>query len=190
MNIKSSNGVGDYFLVSCGNEDDSLLRIWDLRKMNLYTEITTPQKSSFYYLNLLVFEEEKNELSEDKSQFWETSGLIIIAASMKRIYLYGIDLREKQVSAETKIDISPDIGSYLSIMQIFISSHLNGEGENGIHEDKLCLLISTVDGFIHSYIISLRTTFESNKILADISQILPSERNLISGIASPNIDLS
>lgn len=39
MNVKSTNSIGDNILVSCGNQDDSRICIWDIESRELVHEI-------------------------------------------------------------------------------------------------------------------------------------------------------
>ena len=78
MNVKSSNSIGDTLLVSCGNQDDSRICIWDIGKRELVSQIKIGQeemsdesgelppdsdsseiesKVSFYYLNVIVLDD-------------------------------------------------------------------------------------------------------------------------------------
>ena len=56
MCIKSSNSVGDNLIVSCGNEDDSRIIIWDIGAREIVHELKTSEKTAFYYLNLIVLD--------------------------------------------------------------------------------------------------------------------------------------
>ena len=77
MNVKSSNSIGDTLLISCGNQDDSRICIWDIDKRELVSQIKIGQeemsensddipdssssrdesKVSFYYLNVIVLDD-------------------------------------------------------------------------------------------------------------------------------------
>jgi len=56
MSIASTNTVGDNLIVSCGNEDDSRIVIWDVLYREIVHEIKSEQKIAFYNLNLIVFD--------------------------------------------------------------------------------------------------------------------------------------
>ena len=55
MDIKSSNNPGDDYLVSCGNEDDSKIIIWDIKKKSALREIENDSIQPFYWINLFIF---------------------------------------------------------------------------------------------------------------------------------------
>lgn len=64
--MRSSNSIGDDFLVSCGNQDDGRILIWDIQNRetvgevaNFYTneDLKSLGKGVFYCLNLIVLDE-------------------------------------------------------------------------------------------------------------------------------------
>jgi WD40 repeat protein len=66
MNVKSSNNIGDNLLVSCGNQDDGRIIIWDIENRESVTEVVnfntndelkSMGKGTFYYLNLIVLDD-------------------------------------------------------------------------------------------------------------------------------------
>ena len=48
--------MGDNLIVSCGNEDDSRIIIWDIGSREIVHELKTSEKTAFYYLNLIVLD--------------------------------------------------------------------------------------------------------------------------------------
>ena len=65
MNVKSSNSIGDNLVVSCGNQDDGRIIVWDIENResvaeiaNFNTDETLRQngKGVFYYMNLIVLD--------------------------------------------------------------------------------------------------------------------------------------
>lgn len=56
MSVKSSNSVDDALMVSCGNEDDSRIVIWDISTREIVQEIRSDKKKAFYYINTIVLD--------------------------------------------------------------------------------------------------------------------------------------
>lgn len=66
MNVKSSNNIGDNLVVSCGNQDDGRIIIWDIENresigeavnFNTDDELKKLGKGVFYYLNIIVLDD-------------------------------------------------------------------------------------------------------------------------------------
>lgn len=64
--MRSSNSIGDDFLVSCGNQDDGRILIWDIQNretvgevanFNTNEDLKSLGKGVFYCLNLIVLDE-------------------------------------------------------------------------------------------------------------------------------------
>jgi WD40 repeat protein len=66
MNVKSSNSIGDNLLISCGNQDDGRIIIWDIENRESVSEVVNFNqneelkdygKGVFYFLNLIVLDD-------------------------------------------------------------------------------------------------------------------------------------
>ena len=163
MCVKSSNKKGDYLLVSCGNEDDPLVKIWHLKDQitvgKYFTNQTSMQhKNPYYYLNV-VFMNDTNE-KDGENIFDETEdrvkkGFVIFAASIKSIDVFLKNPGDSETYAITE-QTQDDIGSYLSSMAIIKHD-----------EDKLTLLVGNVNGVVEQF----RFQFESNEDSKNTSEL-------------------
>ena len=84
-----------------------------------------------------------------KEDIWEIKGMLVIAASLKKIFVFGVNLETKEKTVDYMVEVFPDIGSYLSVMQIFILYNKNNSIDGS--KDQVGLFVSTVDGKIHPF---------------------------------------
>jgi hypothetical protein len=76
--------------------------------------------------------------------------MLIIAASISNIYLFGYDFAKKKCRVFENLKVNSDVGSYLSVMQMV--RHLNVEDEESSEEsEKISILVGTVTGKIEIF---------------------------------------
>ena len=121
MNVKSSNNVEDYMVVSCGNEDDGKIIIWNILNRERIYEFCPEGRNAFYYLNVLeIFkdeEEEEDSFQHEKSESDEEydspyQGVIILAAGIQELVVFAYDFEHKEAVMEEKLSLNTDVGTY------------------------------------------------------------------------------
>ena len=124
-----------------------------------------------------------------KDEVWDLNGMLIIAASLKKIFIFGVNLETKEKTIDYMIEVFPDIGSYLSVMQIFILYNKNNSIDGS--KDQIGLLVSTIDGKVHSYKLEIQYdgTGSYQSVLLSNSTIRESRDKFDYALAGENLQL-
>lgn len=147
MCVKSSNKRGDYLLVSCGNEDDPMVKIWHLKDQvtvgKYFTNQTSLQhKNPYYYLNVVFLNDGADRDYEnmfDEAEDRVKKGFVIFAASIKSVDVFLKNPGDSDTYAITE-NTQDDVGSYLSSMATIKHD-----------ENRLTLLVGNVNGVIEQF---------------------------------------
>lgn len=149
MNVKSSNQRGDNLVVSCGNEDDSQIKIWSLKDQTNIARYNPSQyvegRRPYYYINVIYLnmpkgaEPDPDEHDDRDEQDPVEKGFVIIAASIKNVDAYFKSPMSTHWNMKS-LDTQDDIGSYLSSMTTVK------------HDDyQLTCLVGNVSGVVEMY---------------------------------------
>lgn len=86
-------------------------------------------------------------------------GLVILAASISSIYIFGYDFVTRKCKEYKSIGVGKDVGSYLEIMQTIKHPVLEDESsEDDDESEKISILMSNVKGQVEVF--SLNLAFE------------------------------
>lgn len=148
MNIKSTNTKGDSLLISCGNEDDGSIKIWnilDRRLLNTLEEDEYHGKQSFYYLNVYQFKTVNGPKVEGQEDGYDEQlqGLMIIAAGINFVTMLKYQPQSQDL-IRMVCYTQFDIGSYLASM-----TTLKHDADN------LSVLSCNISGNVDVFIVKL-----------------------------------
>jgi hypothetical protein len=145
MCIKSSNQKGDMLLVSCGNEDDPQIKIWNIKDQSVigkYAPEDSTQHKPYYYLNVVYLDQEvpfERNLFANPEDSKVKRGFMIVAASIKSVDLF-MKNPDEQGYAIINLPTQDDVGSYLA--SVTTIKHT---------EDHLTIMIANVSGTVELF---------------------------------------
>lgn len=161
MSIKSSNQRGDMLLVSCGNEDNPEIKIWNIKDQSVigkYAPEEASQQKPYYYLNVVYLE---HDVAAEKNLFANSDdskvkkGFMIVAASIKSVDLF-LKNPDEQGYAIINLPTQDDVGSYLA--SVTTIKHT---------EDHLTVLVANVSGTIELFDIRIEKSTSGDNTDSD-----------------------
>lgn len=161
MSIKSSNQKGDMLLVSCGNEDNPEIKIWNIKDQSVigkYAPEDATQQKPYYYLNVIYLE---HDVAPEKNIFANADdskvkkGFMIVAASIKSVDLF-LKNPDEQGYAIINLPTQDDVGSYLA--SVTTIKHT---------EDHLTVLVANVSGTIELFDIRIEKSTSGDNTDSD-----------------------
>lgn len=149
MSLKSTNIKEDFVIVSCGNEDDMTVKVWDTKEQNSIFKCTNPDpvyRRPYYYLNMIFLKPDNLDLRRPSPNLYDFDsdekmrrGFIIVGASIRGVDFYFKNPQETFLGLEEFITDS-DVGSYLNSMITIQHS-----------PSKFTLLVSTISGIVEMF---------------------------------------
>src|SRR3990167_652669 len=161
MCIKSSNQKGDMLLLSCGNEDDAYVKLWNVKEQTMITKYYNEESSEtkpYYYLNVVYLDQEvipEKQLFANPEEFKIKKGFMVVAASIKSVDLI---MKNPGDTVYTLINLptQDDVGSYLS--SVTTIKHT---------EDHLTVLIANVSGTVELFDIKFEKSTSNDNTESD-----------------------